>query len=153
MWLDYHIGGRPAPIRSATTSRSPAPISICIGNGRNPSLRSGRVICPEVSAQIKNLSTYAVSITKQYLLLPFLIVADAVEPSAEEPDSRDLRPGSRTEPRFINFIQSADSARWKHNLHDCRSKTFFSCSIFFHLFFFLSVWIELMVLLLFPSGL
>ena len=43
------------------------------------------VICLEVSAEIKNLSTYAVSITKQYLLLPLLIVYDVFEQCAEEP--------------------------------------------------------------------
>lgn len=42
------------------------------------------VICLEVSAEIKNLSTYAVSITKQYLLLPLLIVYDVFEQCVEE---------------------------------------------------------------------
>lgn len=42
------------------------------------------VICLEVSAEIKNLSTYGVSITKQYLLLPLLIVYDVFEQCVEE---------------------------------------------------------------------
>ncbi len=42
------------------------------------------LICLEVSAEIKNLSTYTVSITKQYLLLPLLIVYDVLEQCVEE---------------------------------------------------------------------
>lgn len=42
------------------------------------------IICLEVSAEIKNLSTYTVSITKQYLLLPLLIVYDVLEQCVEE---------------------------------------------------------------------
>lgn len=37
------------------------------------------VICLEVRAEIKNLSTYTVSISKQYLFLPLLIVCDVLE--------------------------------------------------------------------------
>lgn len=77
------------PIHSTATSHFHTPISICIENGivtlpRLGSHRTLGVICLEVSAEIKNLSTYAVSITKQYLLLPLLIVYDVLEQCVEE---------------------------------------------------------------------
>ncbi len=43
------------------------------------------LICLKVSAGIKNLSTYTLPITKQYLLLPSLIVYDVFEKCVEEP--------------------------------------------------------------------
>lgn len=58
--------------------------------------RAVGVICLEVSAEIKNLSTYAVPITKQYLLLPLFIVYDVLEQCVEElciPGIWGLAPG------------------------------------------------------------
>lgn len=37
-------------------------------------------VCLEVCAEIKNLSTYTGTVSKQYLLLPVLIIYDEVEP-------------------------------------------------------------------------
>lgn len=77
------------------------------------------VICLEVSAEIKNLSTHSVSICKQCLLLPLLIACD---PSEQRVFPRESKAPS--EIRFINFVQCwdtyqfyCDSSKWKQYWH------------------------------------
>lgn len=89
MWLDYHI-------KDGRFQFTPPPSAISYTNinlhrkwncnfAKTRSHRTPGVICLEVCAEIKNLSTYTVSITKQYLPLPLLIVYDVLERFVEEP--------------------------------------------------------------------
>lgn len=112
----HHVTGLSYPgwlisILFAATSHSPhTPISICIGNReklvcpRRHLISARQVVCAGVCAEMKNLSTYRVSIWKQYLLLPLLIVCDVLEQRVAALGSPPhLRFGSRTQLRCINF--------------------------------------------------
>lgn len=101
------------------------PISICIGNRekllcpRRHLISARKVVCAEVCAEMRNLSSHRVSIWMQYLLLPLLVVCDVLEKHAAALDSpARLRFGSKTQLRCIHFTQVATAIKRKHNLHD-----------------------------------
>lgn len=126
---------------------------------RTGSHRTLGVICLEVSAEIKNIWPITLfllhsNISPCHYSLPVMCWSSVWRSCVH---SSDLRLGSWMELWVINFIQVFGHTRWKHNLHDCCSKSVLhlKLNILKHLYFFLfnsqeiTVWLFAM-LYIFP---